>query len=168
LLGSQLAPGGWAVVATQGRRDLQGLKAALALQPRRTWFVASARKGAVLKESLIASGEDAARVNAIVAPAGAAIGPQTPEEIALSVLAAVVAARRAEVNDAVPAKSCCGGKKAAAPSEVVAPAMVAPAMVAPAMVAPAMVAPAKVEAAKAEPPAPVSGTLPASSSCCGS
>ena len=158
LLGSQLAPGGWAVVATQGRRDLQGLKAALALQPRRTWFVASARKGAVLKESLIASGEDAARVNAIVAPAGAAIGPQTPEEIALSVLAAVVAARRAEVNDAVPAKSCCGGKKAAAPSEVVAPAMVAP----------AMVAPAKVEAAKAEPPAPVSGTLPASSSCCGS
>jgi xanthine dehydrogenase accessory factor len=111
--------------------------------------VASARKGAVLKESLIASGEDAARVNAIVAPAGAAIGPQTPEEIALAVLAAVVAARRAEVNDAAPAKSCCGGKmKAAAPSEVITPAKVAP--------------------AKVELPAPVSGTLPASSSCCGS
>jgi xanthine dehydrogenase accessory factor len=92
-------------------------------------------------------------VNAIVAPAGAAIGPQTPEEIALAVLAAVVAARRAEVNDAVPAKSCCGGKKAAAPSEAVTPAQVAP---------------AKVEAAKVALPAPVSGTMPASSSCCGS
>jgi xanthine dehydrogenase accessory factor len=62
---------------------------------------------AVLKESLIASGEDAGRVNAI--------GPQTPEEIALAVLAAVVAARRSEVNDAAAlsapplARACCGG-----------------------------------------------------------
>jgi xanthine dehydrogenase accessory factor len=32
------------VVATQGRRDVQGLKAALALQPQGLWFVASARK----------------------------------------------------------------------------------------------------------------------------
>lgn len=106
-------PGGWVVVATQGRRDLPALRAALALQAKRTWFVASARKGAVLKESLIASGEDAARVKAIVAPAGAAIGPQTPEEIALSVLAAVVAARRSDVNDVAPVRSCCGGQKAA-------------------------------------------------------
>ncbi len=114
-----LGTGGWVVVATQGRRDLPALKAALALRARRTWFVASARKGAVLKESLIASGEDASRVNAIVAPAGAAIGPQTPEEIALAVLAAVVAARRSQVNEAValsappPAGACCGGASAA-------------------------------------------------------
>ena len=100
----QLGTQAWVVVATQGRRDMQALKAALALQPRRTWLVASARKGAVLKASLMAGGEDAARVEAIVAPAGLAgmgIGPQTPEEIALSVLAAVVAAKRADVNDAV-------------------------------------------------------------------
>jgi len=141
----QLAPGGWVVVATQGRRDLQALKAALALKARRTWFVASARKGAVLKESLIAGGEDAARVNAIVAPAGAAIGPQTPEEIALAVLAAVVAARRAEVNDAAPAKSCCGGGKKAT-------------------VTPAVQATAPITAQAA----PISGTMPPSSSCCGS
>ena len=100
----QLGTQAWVVVATQGRRDMQALKAALALQPRRTWLVASARKGAVLKESLMAGGEDAARVQAIVAPAGLAgmgIGPQTPEEIALAVLAAVVAAKRADVHDAV-------------------------------------------------------------------
>ncbi len=148
---TELGTGQWVVVATQGRRDLQALKAALALKAKRTWFVASARKGAVLKESLIASGEDAARVSAIVAPAGAAIGPQTPEEIALAVLAAVVAARRAEVNDAAPAKSCCGSKKAATAAQ--APAMPVPA------------APAPQAALHGT---PNSGTMPPSSSCCGS
>jgi xanthine dehydrogenase accessory factor len=135
-----LPAAGFAVVATQGRRDLQGLKAALALQPRTLWFVASARKAGVLKESLIASGEDAARVAAIVAPAGEPIGAQTAEEIALTVLVAVVAARRAPLAAATAvastveaalaptpepaaATSCCGGaaKKAAAPAEVEAP-----------------------------------------------
>lgn len=82
------------VVATQGRRDLQGLKAALALQPQGLWFVASARKAGVLLDSLVASGEDPAAVARIVAPAGEFIGAQTPEEIALSVLTSVVAARR--------------------------------------------------------------------------
>jgi xanthine dehydrogenase accessory factor len=82
------------VVATQGRRDVQGLKAALALQPQGLWFVASARKAQVLLQSLVASGEDPAAVARIVAPAGEFIGAQTPEEIALSVLTSVVAARR--------------------------------------------------------------------------
>jgi xanthine dehydrogenase accessory factor len=82
------------VVATQGRRDVQGLKAALALQPQGLWFVASARKAGVLLDSLVASGEDPAAVARIVAPAGEFIGAQTPEEIALSVLTSVVAARR--------------------------------------------------------------------------
>lgn len=83
------------VVATQGRRDLQGLKAALALQPQGLWFVSSAKKASVLRSSLVASGEDADAVARIVAPAGEFIGAQTPEEIALSVLSSVVAARRA-------------------------------------------------------------------------
>jgi xanthine dehydrogenase accessory factor len=82
------------VVATQGRRDVQGLKVALALQPQGLWFVASARKASVLLDSLVASGEDPAAVARIVAPAGEFMGAQTPEEIALSVLTSVVAARR--------------------------------------------------------------------------
>jgi xanthine dehydrogenase accessory factor len=73
---------------------VQGLRAALALSARRVFFVASARKAQVLKASLIDAGSDAAAVQAIVAPAGTPIGAQTPEEIALSVLGAVVAARR--------------------------------------------------------------------------
>ena len=93
-IGRRIAPGAFVVVATQGRRDVQGLRAALALQARAIFFVASARKAAVLKTALVQAGQDAAAVAAIVAPAGQAIGAQTPEEIALSVLAAVVAARR--------------------------------------------------------------------------
>jgi xanthine dehydrogenase accessory factor len=91
---TKLGGSGLVVVATQGRRDLQGLKAALALKPQTLWFVASARKASVLRTSLLAAGEDPGRVAAIVAPAGQAIGAHTPEEIALSVLSAVVAVRR--------------------------------------------------------------------------
>jgi xanthine dehydrogenase accessory factor len=126
-----VAPGSFVVVATQGRRDVQGLRAALALKGAKVFFVASARKAEVLKAGLIQAGEAALAVQDIVAPAGHAIGAQTPEEIALSVLAAVVAARRgsaAAVPDEGPAlpaqpaaasdlpgppvaatRSCCGG-----------------------------------------------------------
>ena len=119
---AQLAAIPFVVVATQGRRDLPGLKVALALQPQGLWFVASAKKARVLLSSLIASGANPAEVARINAPAGASIGAQTPEEIALSVLTAVVAARRGrELPSAVtPAtqaeamatsakSSCCGG-----------------------------------------------------------
>lgn len=134
--GAELPAGGYVVVATQGRRDVQGLRAALSLRARQVFFVASARKAQVLKAALLEAGENAAAVDAIVAPAGQAIGATTPEEIALSVLAAVVAARRGQLPvppalavpapdigagaetataaaplAAVPAKkgSCCGG-----------------------------------------------------------
>jgi len=89
-----IAAGAFVVVATQGRRDVQGLRAALALQARAIFFVASARKATVLKAALVEAGQDAVAVAAIVAPAGQALGAQTPEEIALSVLVAVDAARR--------------------------------------------------------------------------
>jgi xanthine dehydrogenase accessory factor len=149
---AEVAPGSFVVVATQGRRDLQGLRAALALGARRVFFVASARKAAVLKAALLEAGGDAAAVAAIVAPAGQAIGAVTPEEIALSVLAAVVAARRGAgvamaVGVAQPvatpaaagqrrplplpdlppiAGSSCGGGAAAAVAPAVAPATAAP------------------------------------------
>ena len=124
----EAAQSGYVVVATQGRRDLQGLRAALALQARATFFVASARKAEVLKRSLVEAGENEAAVRAIIAPAGQPIGAQTPQEIALSVLAAVVAERRRGFEPAqadaaltqrpaeqpvtaaaVVKRSCCGG-----------------------------------------------------------
>jgi len=151
-LAAQIAPGSFVVVATQGRRDVQGLRAALALQARQVWFVASARKAQVLRASLVEAGHDAAAVRAIVAPAGQSIGAQTPEEIALSVLAAVVAARRGAASTAVAveavagevvqplperapvAASCCGGgapvAAPAAPRETAGVAAAGPAAVA--------------------------------------
>ena len=108
----QVAAGSWVVVATQGRRDLPGLRVALSLQAAKLWLVASSRKAAALREALLAANCDPQQVNAIVAPAGQPIGAQTPEEIALSVLAAVVTARRAvratpDAATATPA-DCCG------------------------------------------------------------
>lgn len=89
-----LPASGLVVVATQGRRDLPALRAALALRPQQLWFVASERKAGVLRESLLGAGEDPEQVAAIIAPAGEPIGAQTPDEIALAVLATVIATRR--------------------------------------------------------------------------
>ena len=97
-LASAWGTAGWVVVATQGRLDMEGLAAALSVQPRNCWFVASERKAQVLKRQLIESGQDRARVEAIIAPAGERIGAQTPEEIALAVLGSVVAARRRQAS----------------------------------------------------------------------
>ena len=114
----QVTAGSWVVVATQGRRDLPGLRLALSLQAAKIWLVASVRKAQALREELLAAKYDAQTVSAIIAPAGQPIGAQTPEEIALSVLAAVVAARRAGrpvVDAASPTEAragtqreCCG------------------------------------------------------------
>jgi xanthine dehydrogenase accessory factor len=132
----QVAPGAWVVVATQGRRDVLGLRLALALEARQVSFVASARKAQVLKSALIAAGADAEAVAAIVAPAGYPMAATTPEEIALSVLAAVVSDRRRakapeapteEVSAATPelalaqstdpaSHGCCADSAGAAPA----------------------------------------------------
>ena len=91
---------------------MQGLKAALHLKPSDIWFVASARKAGVLLGNLKASGEDSDAVDRIVAPAGAPIGAQTPEEIALSVLTNVVARQRARGKADQPASDAPNGPTA--------------------------------------------------------
>lgn len=88
--------GGLVVVATQGKLDIQALEAALSVMPSQCWFVASERKARILKDQLIETGQNAARVEAIVSPAGQRIGAQTAEEIALAVLASVIAAKRSQ------------------------------------------------------------------------
>lgn len=134
----QVAAGAWVVVATQGRRDIPGLRLALALRARQVSFVASATKAAVIKRSLVEAGSDATAVQAIVAPAGYPMAASTPEEIALSVLAAVVAHRRgaaafpglegvaamAAEPGAAAAPACCDG--AVPPAAAVLPAAAKP------------------------------------------
>lgn len=92
------APAGAAqfiVVATQGRKDRQGLQAALAAAPFWVGFIASRRKAAALFGELIEAGVDRAGVERIRAPAGLDIGAVTPEEIAVAILAEIMGERRA-------------------------------------------------------------------------
>jgi xanthine dehydrogenase accessory factor len=91
------------VVATQGKRDEPGLEAALGSGAAYIAFIASERKAEKLKTYLQERGHDADRVGAIVSPAGVEIGAVTPEEIAVSVLAGLIRARRLEGFGAAPA-----------------------------------------------------------------
>ena len=111
------------VVATQGKRDEAGLEAALKTNAPYIAFIASTRKAEKLRTYLKERGHDAARVDAIVSPAGVEIGAVTPEEIALSVLAALVKARRMDnietstAQAKTPASAGCCGEHASAGSD---------------------------------------------------
>jgi xanthine dehydrogenase accessory factor len=93
LAGVASAPA-FAVVATQGRGDAAALTAAVNSEAGYVAFVGSHRKAATLREALTADGVDAARLARVRSPAGLDIGAVTPEEIALSIVAEMVAVRR--------------------------------------------------------------------------
>lgn len=86
------------VVATQGQGDLDALKAALSATTSYVAFVGSRRKYAALAAKLEAAGFDKAAIDSVRAPAGLDLGAVTPEEIALSILAELVQARRVAVK----------------------------------------------------------------------
>ena len=89
------AASGFVVVATQGKRDREALQGALATAAPYVAFVGSRRKAAAMRESLLKTGADPRRLEALRAPAGLDIGAATPEEVALSILAEIVQQRRA-------------------------------------------------------------------------
>jgi xanthine dehydrogenase accessory factor len=91
------------VVATQGKGDEAALAAALEAPARHVAFVGSHRKAAALRAALAARGADPERLAALSSPAGLDIGAVTPEEIALSILAEIVALRRRGQRSAVAA-----------------------------------------------------------------
>ncbi|ANH08095.1 XdhC family protein [Shinella sp. HZN7] len=84
----------FALVATQGSGDLAALQAALALEAEYYGFVGSGRKMAALKADLSRAGVPPERLDRIKGPAGLDLGAITPEEIALSILAEILAIRR--------------------------------------------------------------------------
>ena len=86
------------VVATQGKGDLEALKAAIACDPTFIAFVGSRRKYATLAQKLAAGGCAQSHIDRVRAPAGLDIGAVTPEEIALSILAQLVQERRGAVK----------------------------------------------------------------------
>ncbi len=82
------------VVATQGKRDAEALRAALATDTPYVAFVGSRRKAATLTARLRDEGLAAEQTARLRSPAGLDIGAITPEEIALSIIAEVVELRR--------------------------------------------------------------------------
>ena len=102
------------IVSTQGKRDEQGLEAAISIDCSYIGFIASKTKADKLKTTLKETGSDAKRIDAIISPIGLEIDAVTPEEIALSVIAGLVKARRqtvTEVESNDDTASCCGSKK---------------------------------------------------------
>ncbi len=84
----------YVVVATQGRGDEAALLAVLAVDADYVAFVGSRKKATALKAALAERGVTAARLARLKAPAGLDLGAITPDEIAISILAEIVAVRR--------------------------------------------------------------------------
>jgi len=82
------------VIATQGRGDEVALQAALAVEADYVAFVGSRRKAEVLKRKLSDAGVAPAQLAKLKAPAGLDLGAITPDEIAISILAEIIAVRR--------------------------------------------------------------------------
>jgi xanthine dehydrogenase accessory factor len=82
------------VVSTQGRGDEAALQAALAVEADYVAFVGSRAKAETLKARLAGRGVAPERLARLKAPAGLDLGAITPDEIAVSILAEIVAARR--------------------------------------------------------------------------
>jgi xanthine dehydrogenase accessory factor len=84
----------YVVVATQGQWDEEALAAALRRDVAYVGLIASPTRAAVVREYLLEEGVAPERVAAVRAPAGLDLGAETPEEVALSILAELVQVRR--------------------------------------------------------------------------
>jgi xanthine dehydrogenase accessory factor len=94
----------YVVVSTQGRGDEAALAAALAIEVDYIAFVGSRKKAEKLKETLARQGVAPELLAKLKAPAGLDLGAITPDEIAISILAEIVALRRGkQARGTVPA-----------------------------------------------------------------
>jgi xanthine dehydrogenase accessory factor len=88
----------YVLVSTQGRGDEPALAAALVIDVDYVAFVGSRKKLEALKAALAAKGVAAERLCKLKAPAGLDLGAITPDEIAISILAEIVAVRRGKLK----------------------------------------------------------------------
>jgi len=82
------------VVSTQGRGDDAALQAALSVDAGYVAFVGSRKKADALRLRLTELGIAPERLARLKSPAGLDLGAITPDEIAVSILAEIIAARR--------------------------------------------------------------------------
>lgn len=94
------------VIITRGHRhDLDCLMQVLQYEPGYVGMIGSRRRAKMVREHLLASGYTEDRVNRVYMPIGLEIGGETPEEIAVSIAAQLVAARRGQARWPVPSTS---------------------------------------------------------------
>ena len=86
----------FAVVATLGQHDEESTLTALGIEPAYLGVVASRKRFAQIRETLVARGASPDALDLIANPAGIDIGARAPEEVALSILAEIVRTRRAQ------------------------------------------------------------------------
>ena len=87
-------PSTYALVVTPGHlSDLDCMRAIMRREYRYAGLIGSKRKVRMIFEQLIAEGFDRSRVEAVYSPVGLDIGAETPEEIAVSILAEMIAVR---------------------------------------------------------------------------
>jgi xanthine dehydrogenase accessory factor len=91
---SEVGDDAYVVVSTQGAGDRGALKSAAAMDARYRVFVGSRRKAETLRSELAKEGVSEEALAAIKAPAGLDISAISADEIALSILAEMVAVRR--------------------------------------------------------------------------
>jgi xanthine dehydrogenase accessory factor len=91
---AEVGENAFVVVSTQGAGDRAALKSAAAMNARYRAFVGSRRKAETLKSELAKEGVSEEALAAIKAPAGLDISAISADEIALSILAEMVAVRR--------------------------------------------------------------------------
>ncbi len=96
---SGIGPRDYVVVATQGKRDREALGNALASEAGYVAFVGSRRKAAALLDRIRENGLAADQAARLHAPAGLHIHAIDPSEIALSIMAEIVATRRQSVRN---------------------------------------------------------------------
>ncbi len=90
------------VVTHDHRLDQEIVERCLALPVRYLGVIGSRRKAELFRQRLLARGFPPAQVERLRCPMGVAIGAKTPEEIAISIVAELVAARRAAAGSRSP------------------------------------------------------------------
>lgn len=88
----------YVVVASQGQWDEAALEAALGRNVAYVGLVASPKRAEAVRDYLREQGIPDDRLAALRAPAGLDMGAETPEEIALSILAEIVTVRRGRAD----------------------------------------------------------------------
>jgi xanthine dehydrogenase accessory factor len=102
LTSTVLPPSAYVVIVTRGHRhDLDALRAVVQRQVRYVGLIGSRAKVARVYDALVEEGVDAACFERVHAPIGLDLGAVTPQEIAVSIVAELIAVRRGRAADPV-------------------------------------------------------------------